>query len=84
MSFIVIMVIISDIKTYTCILAVVVIGIVTIIGTIVFFIFESYVEIGIGNNYLILSMTTLRFWLVILINGGTVYAGKLLIDTILM
>lgn len=39
LSFIVIMVIVSDIRTYTWVMGVVIIGIITVIGTIVFFIF---------------------------------------------
>lgn len=84
LSFIVIMVIVSDIRTYTWVMGVVIIGIITVIGTIVFFIFESYVQIGMGTNYLILPMATFRFWLVVFLNAGTVYAGKMVIDTIQM
>lgn len=65
---------------YTWFSSVVVIGIITIIGTIVFFIFENFVKIGMGINFMILATTTFRFWLVVFLNVGTVYAGKLFID----
>lgn len=35
-----------------------------------------------GTSYMILAKSTFRFWLIVFLNVGTIYAGKLLIDGI--
>jgi hypothetical protein len=52
----------------------------TIIGTVLFFILENYVDLG--KNYLTITNSSFRFWAVVLINWGIVYMGKLFLDTI--
>lgn len=37
---------------------------------------------GLNTNYLTLSKTTFRFWEVVFLNVGTVYAAKMTIDGI--
>lgn len=67
-------------------LSVVVILVITILGTIAFFVFENFSSIGsgYGTNYMIISMSTFRFWETVLINVAIVYSGKMIKDAWVM
>lgn len=77
---IVIMVLISDIKMYTWFSTFLVIGVLTILGTIGFFVVENFLPI-FRHEY-VLNCTTFRFWATIVVVVGSVYAGKLLVDAL--
>lgn len=72
-----------DIKMYTWFSTLFVIIFLTIIGCVLFFLIENFVDISVNIYTLnILSRTTFRFWAVVFLNIGVVYGGKLLIDTV--
>lgn len=76
----VVYVIISDFKMYTYFLILIVIGLLTVVGTVGFFLIENYIDLG--DNYLAITNSSFRFWAVVFVNWGIIYAGKLFLDTI--
>ena len=78
---IVVMVLIADIKMYTYFSGIFVIGILTVLGTVGFFLVESYM-LDMTKNYQVIQNSGFRFWLTIFLNFGIAYGGKLLMDTI--
>lgn len=82
LSFIIIMVLICDIKSYNWFSGLFVVVFITIIITLLFFIMENFLLIGRGTSYHVLNNSTFRFWQVIFLNVGVCYAGKLTLDSI--
>jgi hypothetical protein len=76
----VVYVIISDFKMCTYFLILIVIGLLTVVGTVGFFLIENYIDLG--DNYLAITNSSFRFWAVVFVNWGIIYAGKLFLDTI--
>lgn len=82
LSFIIIMVLISDIKSHNWFSGLFVVVFITIIITIIFFIVENFMMIGKGTSYHVINNSTFRFWQVIFLNVGVCYAGKMTLDSI--
>lgn len=82
LCYIILIVLVGDMKSFNILSGVGFVGILSILLTVIFFIFESYVSIGRGRCFMVFSMSSFKFWQVIFLNIGGVYVGKLTIDGI--